>query len=178
MTRASCVSYDRALGQTLTRVSLSSPFCGMDRKLVVPDSQTLQKSHFVRTPALCPTTESTPNISKHWEGGTCYSATGHSYHHNDTEVLIPLQVPGSPRYSTALRSTPTAHYGALTTITLRSSLTSQCLGKTVKTKDSLKCQCMTLALNAEAASNREMMLLTQLIEHLFCTWHCGRSRTP
>lgn len=34
MTQASSGSHDRALGQILARVSLSSPFCEMDKKLM------------------------------------------------------------------------------------------------------------------------------------------------
>lgn len=70
MTPASCGSCDRALGQILARVSLNFPFCEMDRNWWCLLSNTMLNSptsHFVRTAALSPATESTPNTSNPWK---------------------------------------------------------------------------------------------------------------
>lgn len=112
MTRASCGSHDRALGQILTRLSLSSPICEMDRKLAVPASQhcaDLSKISFCENTSSVPTTESTPNTPKCW--GVHITVT-RGTHTITTQRLLTRTItePGSTHYITALRSTLTSQH--------------------------------------------------------------------
>lgn len=138
------------------------------------------RSHFVRTPALCLATESTPKTSKSW-GYTlqCHGAlTGrgtHSYHYSAREHSLHQSTKEHPN-TTALRSTHRQRAEEQPDLTV--------LGQNNKDKGFLEMSMQSMhdvnieCSHTEAAWNREMMLITHFTEHLLCTWHCGRGQTP